>query len=168
MFSFCINNSTLRTDCLGLKCRIIRLIGHFAGKSEQMKGAIWDYYKSADLDECDVVFTISCHMDEFLSESEGVGKPPKNLWPPQEFATGQIAAFAFPYLLSQSEKLIAAQNKSASTPPCCCKVYKVETICDEEANRDIEALMERQDRIQVGPRIEKNPCRRIISSYPSK
>ena len=168
LFSFCINNSTLRTDCLGLKCRIIRLIGHFAGKSEQMKGAIWDYYKSADLDECDVVFTISCHMDEFLSESEGVGKPPKNLWPPQEFATGQIAAFAFPYLLAQSEKLIAELNKSASTPPCCCKAYKVETICDEEANRDIEALIERQDRIQVGPRIEKNPCQRIISSYPSK
>ena len=168
LFLFCINNSILRTDHLGLKCRILRLIGHFAGKSEQTKGAIWDYYKSANLDECDMLFTISCHMDEFLGESEGVGKPPKNLWPPQEFATGTISAFAFPFLLDKSEKLIAETIESVPTPPCCCKEYKVETVCDEEANRDIERLIERQDRIRVGPRIEKNPCQRVIPSSSSK
>ncbi len=111
LFLFCINNSILQTDHLGLKCRILRLIGHFAGKSEQTKGAIWDYYKSANLDECDMLFTISCHMDEFLSESEGVGKPPKNLWPPQEFATGTISAFAFPFLLDKSEKRYAMKRQ---------------------------------------------------------
>ena len=168
LFLFCINNSILQTDHLGLKCRILRLIGHFAGKSEQTKGAIWDYYKSANLDECDMLFTISCHMDEFLGESEGVGKPPKNLWPPQEFATGTISAFAFPFLLDKSEKLIAETIESVPTPPCCCKEYKVETVCDEEANRDIERLIEQQDRIRVGPRIEKNPCQRVIPSSSSK
>lgn len=56
-----------------------------------------------------MLFTISCHMDEFLGESEGVGKPPKNLWPPQEFATGTISAFAFPFLLDKSEKLMLKQ-----------------------------------------------------------
>ena len=167
MFLYCINNSLFRIDYLGLKCRIIRLIGHFAGKSEQEKGEIWSYYKSANLDKCDIVFAISCHMDEFLSETEGVATPSTNLWPPRNFSTGTITASAFPYLLDQSEKLIENLKASGPTSPCCCESYTVETICDQAANEDIKKLMKNQDSIRFGPYIKKNPCQKVLSS-PSR
>ncbi|MCL2104324.1 MAG: hypothetical protein FWH21_04620 [Kiritimatiellaeota bacterium] len=181
LYGFVGNNSVNQIDFLGLRCKIIRLIGHFPGKSEKNQNSdIWTYLINEKPDDCDAVFSISCHMDRFIEDVKE--KLPKvNVptdWPPDNTDIpyrktedgNKITCAHFPRLLELSESKIQ-EMVTTLQGSCCCENVTLTTKCDIDASSDMRKLYEWKEKgIDVGKLPDKNPCTQgdVVYEKPKK
>ncbi len=157
------DNQYNNVDVLGLKCIIYRFMGHYAGVNESNVNDIRTLLSAQDIDSCDAVFSISCHMDDFLIAATNtnpnvkipLGWPPVNVQNPDgKIFGGNIAA-----LLKASDGQVSDLKSQLSDSPCCCSRVTLRTVCDKDINKNIDDMIRLQKRgISVGGGISSNPC----------
>ena len=161
-YLWCDNRCNL-FDILGLKCVIYRFMGHYAGVKEPDANDIRKLLAKENIDSCDAVFSISCHMDEFLGAVTNT-YPNVNVpmgWPPAgvQNSEGKIFGFNVAALLKESDGKISNLKGSLSSAPCCCTKVLLKTICDKDMDSNIDKMIELQKKgISSGVDISSNPC----------
>ena len=161
-YLWCDNRCNL-FDILGLKCVIYRFMGHYAGVKEPDANDIRKLLAKENIDSCDAVFSISCHMDEFLGAVTNT-YPNVNVpmgWPPAgvQNSEGKIFGFNVAALLKESDGKISNLKGSLSSAPCCCTKVLLKTICDKDMDGNIDKMIELQKKgISSGVDISSNPC----------
>ena len=138
-------------------------MGHYAGVKEPDANDIRKLLAKENIDSCDAVFSISCHMDEFLGAVTNT-YPNVNVpmgWPPAgvQNSEGKIFGFNVAALLKESDGKISNLKGSLSSAPCCCTKVLLKTICDKDMDSNIDKMIELQKKgISSGVDISSNPC----------